>query len=75
METAFTTTVTTVETPQPSRNLEPTPNPPLVHRPFCGGVCECSTPQFLSVFVVLLIVAFYLSFLIFWIVSWQKHRP
>lgn len=69
METAFAATVYTTQTYQPDRNVEPTQNLSPVSRPFCGGVFECTTGQLLSLFVVLLIVAFYLTFLILWLVN------
>lgn len=75
METAFNADVTSVATPQPNINIEPTPNAPPVSHPFRVRVCECSAAQFCLLLVVLLVAALYFIFLIFWLVTWEKLWP
>lgn len=73
METAFAADVSIIATPQPNINIESTSNALPVSRPFRSWVCEYSAGQFCLLLVILLVAALYLGFLIFWLVTWQKH--
>ncbi len=70
METSFIENTSRTTTPQPTRNVHQTPNlPPVSTSP--GR--DCSDGQLLSLVVIILVVALYLSFVMFWLITWKTN--